>query len=212
MGIEEILKRALWGQLGRPSGLHGRLVGRLMTAHNAPAHDLALSRAGLQPNDRVLEVGFGGGALAEKALLAAPGVTVRGVDASEVMVRQANARNAGAAREGRAELRSGDVSSLPYADGSLERALSVHSVYFWPDPVADLGEVSRVLVPGGRFVVVVDPTEPMDGPTADKTGHGTWSREALLVVFEQGGLVEAGSEVREDLGLVCAWGHRPGRT
>ena len=110
--------------------MSGRLVGRLMTAHNAPAHDLALSRAELGPGDRVLEVGFGGGALAEKALLTMPGVTVRGVDASEVMVRQANARNAGAVREGRAELRLGGVSSLPYSDESFEKALSVHSIYF----------------------------------------------------------------------------------
>lgn len=205
------MKRALWGQLGRPSGLQGRIIGRLMTAHNAPAHDLALAFAGLEPGDRVLEVGFGDGALAQKALKAAPEVKVRGVDASEVMVRQANARNAAAVREGRAKLRSGDVSSLPYADASFEKAISVHSIYFWPDPVADLGEVSRVLVPGGRFVAVVDPTEPVESPTAERTGYGTWSREALLAVFEQAGLLDADSETREDLRLVCARGRTRGR-
>ena len=211
MGIEETLKRALWGQLGRPSGVVGRIVGRLMTSHNAPAHDLALSHAGLQPNDRVLEVGFGGGALAEKVLLTAPGITVRGIDASEVMVRQANARNAGARGEGRAKLRLGNVSSLPYADESFEKALSVHSIYFWPDPIANLEEVLRVLVPGGPLVVVVDPAEPMHAPTSEKTGHGFWSREALLEILETVGLVEADSGSRKDLGLVCVWGYKQGR-
>lgn len=210
MGIQEILKRAVWGQLGRPSGLRGRVIERLMTAHNVAAHDLTLSHAGLEPNNRVLEVGFGGGALAEKALRAASGVTVRGIDASEVMVERANAHNAEAVREGRAELRLGSISSLPYPAESFEKALSVHSIYFWPDPISNLGEVLRVLVSGGRFVITIDPSEPLEDPMARRTGHETWSREALLAVLEEAGLVDKGSESRQDLGLVCAWGHKRG--
>ena len=209
MKPKETLKRLLYGQLGRPSGWQGRIVGRLMTSSNAPAHDLTLAHSGIVPHDRVLEIGFGGGALAEKALASAAGVTVRGVDASQVMVDLANGRLAGAVREGRAELRPGDVSSLPYADGSFEKALSAHSIYFWGDPVADLGEVQRVLVPGGLFVVAIDPTEPMEGPAAEQTGHDRWSREALLAVLDRSGLVRTDSEFATDLGLVCAWGHGP---
>ena len=206
---KEILKRLLWGQLGRPSGWQGRVVGRLMTSANAPAHDLTLAHSRIAPGERVLEIGFGGGALAEKALASAPGVTVRGVDASDVMVKLANERLRGAVREGRAEFRLGDVSSLPYADGSFEKALSVHSIYFWGDPVADLGEVRRVLVPGGLFVVTVDPTEPMQGPAAEQAGYDRWSREALLAVLGRSGFEDTDSESVTDLGLLCAWGCRP---
>lgn len=208
VGINEILKRALWRQLGRPSGLPGRVIERLMTAHNAAAHDLTLSHAGLEPNDRVLEVGFGCGTLVEKALRSAPGVTVRGIDASGVMVERANARNAEAVREGRAELRFGSVYSLPYSAESFEKALSVHSIYFWPDPIADVGEVLRVLVPGGRVVVAADPSEPLEDPVVRRTGYETWSRGALLTVFEEAGLVDKESASRQDLGLVCVWGHK----
>lgn len=208
MRIQEILKRAVWSQLGRPLGLRGRVIGRLMTAHNAAAHDLTLSHADLEPNNRVLEVGFGGGALAEKALKAASGVTVRGIDASEVMVKRANAHNATAVREGRAELRLGSISSLPYPAESFEKALSVHSIYFWPDPIADLGEVLRVLVSGVRFVVTIDPSEPLEDPMVRRMGYEIWSREALLAVLEEADLVAKSSESRQDLGLVCAWGHK----
>lgn len=76
MGIQEILKRAMWGLPRCPSGLRGRVIERLMTAYNAAAHDLTLSHAGLEPNNRVLEVGFGGDAMVEKALRAASGVTI----------------------------------------------------------------------------------------------------------------------------------------
>lgn len=206
MALKETLKRLLWGQLGRPSGLGGRIIGRLMTSSNASAYDLTLEGAAIETNDRVLEIGFGGGALAEKALASAPGVTVRGVDASEVMVGMANDRLDGAIREGHADLRMGEASSLPYADESFEKALSVHSIYFWADPIADLGEVQRVLVPGGLFVVTIDPTEPTQGTTAKLTGSDIWSEEALISILEHSGLEEMGSKFEG--GLVCAWGSK----
>ena len=147
--------------------------------------------------------------MAEKVLSSAPGVTVRGVDPSGIMVKLANERLGSAVREGRAELGAGDVSSLPYTDGSFEKALSVHSLYFWADPVADLGEVRRVLVPGGLFVTTIDPTEPMKGPAAGQTGYDRWSQEALLAVLDRSGLVETGSEFAANQGLACAWGYEP---
>ena len=209
MALKETLKRILWRQLGKPSGLQGRIIGKLMTSSNASAHDLTLANAAVKANDRVLEVGFGGGALAEKTLSAAPGVTVSGVDTSEVMVKMANNRLGGAIREGRTDLKLGDVSSLPYADASFDKALSVHSIYFWSDPTMDLGEVQRTLVPGGLFVVTIDPTEPMQEVTAKRAGHGRWSEEALLTILEHSGLVEIGSDFDAELGLVCAWGGKP---
>ncbi|MGB3683351.1 MAG: class I SAM-dependent methyltransferase [Rubrobacteraceae bacterium] len=208
MSIKDTFKNLLWGQLGRPSGLNGRIVGRLMTASNIPAHDLTLSNVRLEPGDRVLEVGFGGGALIEKLLDTSPGVTVCGIDASGVMVRQARARNLDAVRRKDAELLLGDVSSLPYSDASFEKVVSVHSIYFWPDPISNLREISRVLVPGGYFVLTIDYTEPMKDPTAGEIGHTTWSRAALLTVLAEAGFSDVGSEVRED-SLVCAWGGKP---
>lgn len=179
MALKETFKGLLWGQLGRPSGLGGRIIGRLMTSSNASAHDLILECAAVEANDRVLEIGFGGGALAEKALATAAGVTVRGVDPSEVMVKIARDRLDGAIREGSAELELGDVSSLPYADENFEKALSVHSIYFWEDPVASLAEVQRVLVPGGLFIVTIDPTEQMQGMTTKLTGSDR-SQERMI--------------------------------
>ena len=209
MGLKETLKRLLWGQLGRPSGWQGRIVGRLITSSNASAYDLTLAHSSVAPDEWVLEIGFGGGALAEKVLASAPGVKVCGVDASEVMVRMANDRLGEAVREGRAELKLGDVSSLPYPDGSFDKALSVHSIYFWDDPVVGLREVRRVLVSGGLLVVTVDPAELTESPTATQTRHDRWSREALLAVLDHSGFVKTGSEVAPDLGLTCAWGRKP---
>ena len=53
----------------------------------------------------------------------------------------------------RAELRQGNVTSLPYADGKFDKAFAVNVHYFWEDPLAALRETKRVLKPGGRMAL-----------------------------------------------------------
>jgi len=47
-----------------------------------------------------------------------------------------------------------DMRSLPFADGSFDSVLSVHSIEHVPDPERVLAEVIRVLAPGGRAIFV----------------------------------------------------------
>ena len=48
-------------QLSRPSGWGGAVIRFIMNRGNARLNRLAVSKLALTPNDRVLEIGFGGG-------------------------------------------------------------------------------------------------------------------------------------------------------
>src|ERR1700730_9605129 len=87
-------------QLSCPTGVFGRIMGRLMNRYNASMNDFAVRQLELTPSDRVLEIGFGGGITLPSLIAGA--AFVGGVDRSRDMVRRAKARFPEAAAAARA--------------------------------------------------------------------------------------------------------------
>jgi ArsR family transcriptional regulator len=76
---------------------------------------------------------------------------VIGVDQSAAMLRAARRRLQGRPQ---AELRQGDLESLPLEDASCDAALLVLALTYVEQPARALAEAARILRPGGRLVVV----------------------------------------------------------
>ena len=136
-----------------PSGVIGRLIGRIMAAETVPANEHALRLLRLVPTDHVLEVGFGHGRTIQSAADKLPHGFVAGVDLSEQMLRMASRRNRRHIAAGRVALKVSDAMPLPFPDGSFDKIYCVHVLYFWPEPRDQLREILRVLKPAGRFVL-----------------------------------------------------------
>ncbi len=161
----------LAGQCRKPSGFFGRLlVGRLLGRGNAPMNELTCRLLDLIPDDRVLEVGFGGGDLIARMAPALGRGRIVGVDFSSDMIDLCAKRFAALVRSGRLELRCADVEALPYADGSFTKACTVNTIYFWPDPVGAIREIRRTLCARGRLVVAFNP--PATAAKLPYTKHG----------------------------------------
>jgi ubiquinone/menaquinone biosynthesis C-methylase UbiE len=107
------------------------------------------------PNESVLEVGFGPGMAIRR--LSALAAHVAGVDPSGEMVALARARNAIALENGRVELRLGLVEDLPFAGDTFDKAMAINSMQIWPDAVAGLREMRRVLKSGGTIALGFTP-------------------------------------------------------
>ena len=133
----------LMRMFGRPRGLLGRLGGRIMARTNENCGAWAIDLLEIRPDDRVLEVGFGPGVLLGR--LSALTMHVAGVDRSREMIAQARARNANAIERGGVALHRAPAHSLPLKAHTFEKALAVNSMPVWPDPVAGLREMHRVM-------------------------------------------------------------------
>ena len=123
--ITQRLRRSFGRQFARPRGPLGWLVARLMRPGNASLNLWLVELLAVQPQDRVLEVGFGPGVALAALLARASAGFVAGVDASALMVRQARSQHADAIAAGRLELRQGDArqaSPVPKASSPASRA------------------------------------------------------------------------------------------
>jgi ubiquinone/menaquinone biosynthesis C-methylase UbiE len=144
-------------QFAHPEGWVGRFVGVILALKNRQRNAWAISLLDIQPDDQVLEIGFGPGQAIQEVAKVTPNGFVTGIDLSDVMVAQASKRNAAAIRSGRVFLQKGAESPLPFEDNKFNKVFAVNSMQFWSNPIAGLEEVRRVLKPGGRVVITIQP-------------------------------------------------------
>ncbi|MDQ3770342.1 MAG: ubiquinone/menaquinone biosynthesis methyltransferase [Actinomycetota bacterium] len=125
----------------------------------------AADLAAVGPGDRALDVATGTGDLAiELARRVGPGGEVVGSDFSEGMLERARQKVA-PAPDAWAPLRFewGDAQALPYEDAGFAAATVGFGARNFADLEAGLGEMVRVVRPGGR-VVVLEMTQPQRPP------------------------------------------------
>ena len=80
---------------------------------------------------------------------------VIGLDRSRKMLEVARSKVAGQHFDEFVSLARGDAMDLPYADGTFDVVTCLEALEFFPDPVAALAELSRVLRPGGLLLTTV---------------------------------------------------------
>ena len=124
---------------------YDRFMGRYSHLLAPQLADLADVRSG----QRALDVGSGPGALTGELVARLGPEWVTAVDPSRPFVEAARARHPGV------EVLEASAEALPFDDDAFDVALAQLVVHFMADPVAGLGEMRRVVRPGGVVAACV---------------------------------------------------------
>ena len=150
--VQRLMRTTIYSagyQMLRPLGL--RLAGGL----KSPGRDGDRTRVAdwlrLRPGCTILDIGCGPGNFTGWfGTQIAPGGLAVGVDASHHMLRKAVSDNSG---PDIAYLR-GDAEQLPFIDGIADAVTCLAALYLINDPFQAIRELTRVLKPGGRLVIL----------------------------------------------------------
>lgn len=194
-------------QSSRPQGALGRLWGPLLDRSTQTANRHALEALALRGDDDVLEIGFGGGRLLSHILESANG-RIAGLELSETMIRRAQRRFRDEIESERLRVVRGDAAArIPFADGSFDWVVSVHTIYFWPDVHAGLREIARVLRPTGTLVLATATQEFLSRRRMSQHGYRLFTDQELRDGLTSAGFEEARVERKHT--IVISRGTRP---
>jgi SAM-dependent methyltransferase len=150
----------------------------------------------------VADLGCGPGAMLCSVLDRRPAWTGEGLDISQVAVDYAKRLAAHKKLQGRARFSTGDLSNLPYANGSFDLVVASEVLEHVPEIRKALGEIRRVVRPGGKIVITV----PLHSRTALHV-HSVTGQDDIAGLCRDGGLTVRHLESRQYPGFGDDWSH-----
>ena len=203
---------AIGKQLQHPRGRFGKALFRWMTQKTIAHARWTADLMDVQPDDDVLEVGFGNGANIELLAQRASKGSVAGAEISETAIEMASKRNAKAISEGRVNLYRAAGGALPFDDGTFDKACTVATMYVIADPSAVFREMHRVLKSNGLAAVTFPLRERfMRFKPARTEGFYFHDLADLEAAFRDAGFVEPRTERNDTVrfGAHCLLGRKP---
>ncbi|MCL4301401.1 MAG: methyltransferase domain-containing protein [Anaerolineae bacterium] len=204
-----IFQRYLARQLSNPTGIIGKFVlGPLWNKRNAKLNDVTLAHLELKEEDRVLDIGFGGGYLLARIIPRVKCGWVAGIDISPVMVKRCRARHRAAIKAGRVDIQCGRAEALPYPDGYFTKVSSVNSIFYWSDTPQGVAEIYRILQEKGKLVLTYTCKRDLEKKGFVRYGVKTYEEEEVRQMLVKAGFreiktIRSGDRYRE---FICMAG------
>jgi len=163
----------------------GKDIGKLTTADLGTVDEfhirgrqatLELARSlNLSADSRVLDIGSGLGGPA-RTLVETYGCRVTGIDLTQAFCDAAAILSEWVGLSDRVAFRQGDATSLPFADGEFDAAMTIHVAMNIARKDRLYAEAKRVLKPGARFAVY----DILQGEGGDVLFPVPWAREPSI--------------------------------
>jgi len=173
---------------GNPQGIAGRLLTRFMNILNQKQYRAVLDNINLEPDDVVLDIGFGNGYLINKLLKKDIQIKICGIDISNDMVNNVSKKYKRFIDDGYLNLHLENIAKTSFENETYNKIYTVNTMYFWNELEKCFSEIKRILKPDGIFLNAVYTREFLDKIVYTKYGYNKYSIDDVIKITENNGM------------------------
>ena len=164
---------------GSKLSLHEPLVGRMIKG----------GQFDVTRFDSILDIGSGAGQIMGHLVQAVrPTTRLVGIDLSPGMLARAERRVEATAETAQPAYTAGDMTDLPFEDGTFDCVTCGFVIEHLPDPMPGLIEMHRVLKPGGKLLLLATEDTYLGAWVSRTWSCRTYNRDELADACEAAGL------------------------
>lgn len=139
-------------QCRKPHGNEGFETIKNMNKNHEDISKFAFECININKNDKILDIGCGGGINIEK-FLKLTNNNVDGLDYSEISIKASTKQNQKAIKNKRCKLIHANVTNMPIKNQTYDKVSAFETIYFWPNIENTFKEVLRIIKPKGQFII-----------------------------------------------------------
>jgi ubiquinone/menaquinone biosynthesis C-methylase UbiE len=173
---------------GSPQGIGGIIAAKIMNIINQKQYNAIIQSVHLEPNNTVLDIGFGNGYVIKKLLKKNIPITIYGIEISGDMLNGATQNLQPAINKGTVKLSLENIQKTSFEQNVFDKIYTVNTIYFWNNLEKCFSEIKRILKPNGIFVNAVYTKEFMDKIMYTKYGFNKYTITELEAVTKKQGM------------------------
>lgn len=151
------IKKAVFKQFGKPTGVLGKFAGHYMALNNLKRSNWTIEKLNFKPTDTILEIGYGPGVTLKKIAEKLTTGYISGIDHSSIMMQQAIKRNKENIKNNKVDLRCGTINETNYPKEYFDIIYGSNVHFFWNEPVEEFKRLNNFLKDSGRLIFVFQP-------------------------------------------------------
>jgi len=175
-------------KFSNPRGITGRLFTKLMNIMNQKQYRAVLNNINLEPNDVLLDIGFGNGYLIHKLLKRNIPIKICGIDISNDMVSNVSKKYKRFIDDGCLNVDLENIANTSFENETYNKIYTVNTMYFWNELEKCFSEIKRILKPNGIFLNAVYTREFLDRIIYTKYGFNKYSIDDVIKITEENGM------------------------
>jgi ubiquinone/menaquinone biosynthesis C-methylase UbiE len=173
---------------GNPDGFGGKIATKIMNIINQKQYKAVLKNIHLEPDNVILDIGFGNGYLIKKLFEQNIPVKIYGIEISNDMINKVTVKNKWNIENGKLKLLLENINKTSFEENIFDKIYTVNTIYFWNELDKSFSEIKRILKPDGIFINVVYTKEYLNKIIYTKYGFNKYGIEEIKKITKENGM------------------------